>query len=201
MNLRVFARANGIEKADEKEEWILQWPIVLLIALAALVIGSAAGYFYRKNGCMQIIDGSNTGYPELSESLIRISGRSDPGLIQTNPERPAQPPAPIGPEPEHGYCWYFQQTALAQQSGDIGAAHDFASEALRSGLHPTYASDLAPLVLAFLQSADFENAEAMLSNNQVGSNDWNYLCGYWKTHLTDNNGDSLKSFYHDHNCR
>ena len=159
------------------------------------------GIFYRKNGCMQIIDGYNTGYPALSESLIRISGRSDPELIQTNPEKPAQPPAPIGPEPEHGYCWYFQQTALAQQSGDIDAAHNFASDALRSGLHPTYASDLAPLVLAFLQSADFENAEAMLSNNQVGSNDWNYLCGYWKTHLTDNNEDGLKSFYHDHNCR
>ena len=159
------------------------------------------GIFYRKNGCMQIIDGYNTGYPALSESLIRISGRSDPELIQTNPEKPAQPPAPIGPEPEHGYCWYFQQTALAQQSGDIDAAHNFASDALRSGLHPTYASDLAPLVLAFLQSADFESAEAMLMNNQVGSNDWNYLCGYWKTHLTDNNEDGLKSFYHDHNCR
>ncbi len=159
------------------------------------------GIFYRKNGCMQIIDGSNNGYPALPDSLIRISGRSDPELIQTSPERLAQPPAPIGPEPEHGYCWYFQQTALAQQSGDINAAHDFASEALRSDLHPTYASDLAPLVLAFLQAADFENAEAMLSNNQVGSNDWNYLCGYWKTHLTDNNEDGLKSFYHDHNCR
>ena len=84
---------------------------------------------------MQIIDGSNTGYPALPDSLIRISGRSDPELIQTNPEKPAQPPAPIGPEPEHGYCWYFQQTALAQQSGDINAAHNFASEALRSGLH------------------------------------------------------------------
>ena len=159
------------------------------------------GIFYRKNGCMQIIDGYNTGYPALSESLIRISGRSDPELIQTNPEKPAQPPAPIGPEPEHGYCWYFQQTALAQQSGDINAAHNFASEALRSDLHPTYASDLAPLVLAFLQAADFENAEAMLSNNQVGSNDWNYLCGYWKSHISENNNDKLKNFYHDHNCR
>ena len=159
------------------------------------------GIFYLKNGCMQIIDGSNTGYPALPDSLIRISGRSDPKLIHTNPEKPAQPPAPIGPEPEHGYCWYFQQTALAQQSGDINAAHNFASEALRSDLHPTYASDLAPLVLAFLQAADFENAEAMLSNNQVGSNDWNYLCGYWRTHLTDNNEDGLNSFYHDHNCR
>ena len=159
------------------------------------------GVFYRKNGCMQIIDRSNTGYPALSESLIRISGLSDPDLILTNPETPALPPAPIGPEPGHGYCWYFQQTTLAQQTGDINAAHDFASEALRRELHPTYASDLAPLVLAFLQSADIENAEAMLSNNQVGSSDWNYLCGYWKTHLSESNDDSLKSFYYNHNCR
>ena len=143
----------------------------------------------------------HAGYPALSESLIRISGRSDPELILTNPDTPAQPPAPIGPEPEHGYCRYFQQTTLAQQTGDIDAAHDFASEALHRDLHPTYASDLAPLVLAFLQSADFENAEAMLSNNQVGSNDWNYLCGYWKNHLPESNNDGLKSFYRDHNCR
>ena len=159
------------------------------------------GIFYRKNGCLQIIDEANTGYPALPESLIRISALSDPGLIQTSPETSARPPAPIGPEPGHGYCWYFQKTTLAQQSGDSTAAYEFASEALRRELHPTYAADLAPLALAFLKAADYESADTMLANNQVGSNDWNYLCGYWQNHLPETADDGLKSFYQSHNCR
>ena len=163
--------------------------------------GKTLGIFYRKNGCMQIIDEFNTGYPALPESLIRISGLSEPGLIRTNPETPARPPVPIGPEPGNSYCRYFQNVTLAQQSGDTAAAYAFASEALNGDLHPTYAADLAPLVLAFLQSADYESADAMLSSSQVGSNDWNYLCGYWQSHLSGTGDDRLESFYLTHNCR
>ena len=159
------------------------------------------GIFYRKNGCLQIIDESNIGYPALPESLIHISGLSDPDLIQTNPETAARPPLPIGPEPGHNYCWYFQKTTLAQQSGDLDEAYTYASEALRGELHPTYAADLAPLVLAFLEAADLESADEMLSNNQIGSNDWNYLCGYWTNHLSENSDNGLKTFYQSHNCR
>ncbi len=162
--------------------------------------GKTLGIFYRKNGCLQIIDESNIGYPALPESLIHIAKLSDPGLIQIDPETPAVPPAPIGEEGAHNYCWYFQKTTLAQQSGQTDAAYEFAAEALKMDLHPTYASDLAPLVLAFLQSADYESAETMLDENRIGSSDWNYLCEFWKNHNSDTTPE-MEQFYSKHNCR
>ena len=159
------------------------------------------GIFYKKNGCLQIIDRSNTDYPDLPESLIHISGLSDIRLIRSESTVPALPPKAIGDEPDHGYCYYFQKTTLAQQNEDLESALDFASQALIEDLHPTYASDLAPLVLAFLQASDFENAEAMLSANQIGSDDRSYLCKYWINHLSSERSDTaLKEFLENQGC-
>ena len=159
------------------------------------------GIFYRKNGCMQIIDRNNTNYPDLPESLVHISGLSDPDLIITSPSGPARPPAAIGNEPDHGYCWYFQKTTLAQQTSDQDTAYNTALDILKNDLHPTYASDLAPVILAFLNRGDFENAETMLRENQIGGSDWNYLCEYWQNDLPDDPSNSpLHRFYASHGC-
>ena len=159
------------------------------------------GVFYRKNGCLQIIDTLNTGYPELPDSLHHIASLSDPDLIQTAPEAPAQPPKAIGKEPDHGYCYYFQKTTLAQQAGDPDAAYEQAAAILQQDLHPVYASDLAPVVLAYLQKSDYEGAQAILDSNQIGSEDWDYLCTYWEEHIPGDVIDSgLDEFYKSHRC-
>ncbi|MBQ6519046.1 MAG: glycosyltransferase family 39 protein [Anaerolineaceae bacterium] len=159
------------------------------------------GIFYRKNGCLQIIDQNNTGYPELPESLIRISGISDPGLIITDPEKTTTPPAAIGQEPAHGYCYHFQKTTLALQKKDQNAAYQAALAVIQNDVHPTYASDLAPVVTALLNESDYENAESILQNNQIGSSDWKYLCEYWKKNVdTGIENRPLEDFYMEHEC-
>ena len=141
------------------------------------------GIFYRKNGCLQIIDEHNTNYPGLPDSLQHIAGLSDPKLIHTSPDKPAVPPAAVGAEGEHGYCYYFQKTTLAQQEEDPEQAYSFALQIVQNGLHPVYAPDLAPVILAFLVKEDYENAETLLSGNQIGSSDTGYLCEYWQETL------------------
>ena len=88
------------------------------------------GIYYKKNGCLQVLDSSNNNYPDLPESLRRIASISDIDLIQLSPENHAVPPAAIGPEPEHDYCYYFQKTTLAQQNGKNDEAYELAAEAL-----------------------------------------------------------------------
>ena len=161
--------------------------------------GKTLAVFYKKNGCLQIIDTLNSGYPGLPESIGRIASLSDPGLILTDPETPAVPPEAIGAEPEHGYCYYFQKISLARQTGDNETAHQLAAEALNADLAPVYAPDLAPVVLAFLQSGDISGAELMLGKGQIGSADRNYLCGYWMKSLPEDDGD-LSEFYKSHGC-
>ena len=157
--------------------------------------------YYKKNGCLQVIDASNRNYPDLPESLKRIAFVSDKKLIQPSPEKQAVPPAAIGPEPEHSYCYYFQKTALAQQNRENDKAYELAAEALRSGLHPVFAPDLAPLVLAFLEAGDIQSAEMMITSTPIGSGDVTYLCDYWQNGLSGKNTTSeLQDFYESHGC-
>ncbi len=159
------------------------------------------GIFYRKNGCLQIIDRQNIDYPGLPDSLGRIAGLSNKDLIILTPEAPAVPPMAIGPEPKHDYCYCFQKTTLAQQKGDPESAYSYASEALRSGLDPVYASDLAPVILAFLEADDLQSAEAMLSRKQLSPDDRKYLCAYWTYTLpAETAEETLTDFYKSHGC-
>ena len=157
--------------------------------------------FYRKNGCLQIIDTQNTGYPGLPDSLGRIAGLSDPDLIVTEPAAPAVPPAAIGPEPEHGYCYYFQKTALAQQNQDPEHAYEYAIEALRSDMQPVYAPDLAPVVLAMIEANDLQSAGTMMESVQIGVPDLKYLCQYRQNRQpTETASSDLTDFYKSHGC-
>lgn len=159
------------------------------------------GIFYKKNGCLQIIDSMNTGYPDLSESLIRIAPLSHNDLIITDSQPASVPPLPIGNEPEHGYCYYFQKITLSQQKGNTDDAYIYAQEALRSDLHPHYAPDLAPLVLAFLEQGDVSSAEQLISGNTIGSGDVDYLCSYWQDRIPDSSSDpDIQFFYKRHGC-
>ena len=137
----------------------------------------------------------------MLESLIRISSVSDLDLIQTDMTVSAQPPAAIGKEPEHGYCYYFQKTALAQQMNDQEKAYSYAKEVLSSDLRPVYAPDLAPVVSAFLQAGDIQNAESLIASTSISNEDMDYLCTYWKTAVPaiDDNED-LNLFYKSHGC-
>lgn len=159
------------------------------------------GLFYKKNGCLQIADEATAGYPDMPESLIRISSLSDQNLIITDTASPAKPPAAIGKEPEHGYCYYFQKTALAQQMNDPEKAYSYAMSVLSSDLRPVYAPDLAPVVSAFLQAGDIQNAESLVASISISNEDMDYLCSYWKNTVPgmDENED-LYLFYKSHGC-
>ena len=157
--------------------------------------------FYRKNGCLQIIDGQNKSYPGLPDSLRRITRISDPELILFDTGAQAVPPAATGPEPERTYCYYFQKTAAALQQKDPGTALKYASEARDLDLHPVYASDLAPVTFAFINAGDLAGAEMMLSGSQIGETDREYLCSYWTYALPpESSGEELLDFYKSHGC-
>ena len=111
------------------------------------------------------------------------------------------PPLSIGPEPEHGYCYYFQKTALAQQLGDNSAAYSYALEILNRDLSPVYAPDLAPLVLAMIKTKDYAGADTLISRSEISTADMDFLYNYWKF-VTDPDTaeESLTDFYKRHGC-
>lgn len=148
-----------------------------------------------------MIDLQTKNYPDLPDSVERIAGISDTRLILTDPETVSVPPVAIGPEPDHGYCYYYQKTALAQQSGDSLAAYDYASEILNSNLSPVYAPDLAPVVLALIEVEDYTGADTLIGRSGISASDSDFLCSYWKYSnpaVPDN--ERLTDFYKRHGC-
>ena len=131
------------------------------------------GIYYREHGCMLILDEDTRDYSGLPESIERTAVRSDTGLIRTDTQ--AVPPAAVGAEPEHGYCWYYQKIELALQQNDADSAHAQAKEVISEDLSPYYAADWAPVLAALAISDDVDSFAQAVENLQASSEEKEYL--------------------------
>ncbi len=78
--------------------------------------------------CIHVIDGSMPTYSSNERLIVQKVGEySNLDLIDTSVAQPMPPAVIFGAEPEHGWCYYYQQAALARQKGDwsrIGELYD-----------------------------------------------------------------------------
>lgn len=110
--------------------------------------------YYRENNCLQTITSTDKAYPGLPDSLQHVADISDIDLIATNSEQSAMPPAPIGKEPEHGYCYYFQKIELALQANDTEKASDLVDQVISQELEPVNAADWMPVAETMIKAGD-----------------------------------------------
>jgi tetratricopeptide (TPR) repeat protein len=94
-------------------------------------------FYYAPPGCLRLLDPQvervNRLIPE--NSLMRYAARlTDPKLILEEPR--AVMPAVYGPEPEHGFCYYYQKADLARQFKRWDEAAGFIDTALSFEEHP-----------------------------------------------------------------
>jgi hypothetical protein len=76
-------------------------------------------FYYDPPACLRLLDPDldTDNRFLLDESLMReASALSNPGRILREPS--GVMPDVYGPEPEHGWCYYFEQAELARQFGD-----------------------------------------------------------------------------------
>ncbi len=87
--------------------------------------------------CIHVIDGNMPTY-SASERLIvqKVGEYSNLDLIDTSAGPPTPPAAIFGQEPEHGWCYYYQQAALARQKGEWGRIGELYDAAKSAGLAP-----------------------------------------------------------------
>lgn len=94
-------------------------------------------FYYAPPGCLRLLDPDvervNRLIPE--NSLMRYAARlTDPRLILEEPR--AVMPAAYGPEPAHGFCYYYQKADLARQFGRWDDVVKFSDMALSFEEHP-----------------------------------------------------------------
>ncbi len=97
----------------------------------------AIALYYRPPGCLRVLD------PEIdpdnhlipNESLMRDGARLSSSAWIT-PNQMAIMPQVYGPEPVHGWCYYFEQADFARQEGDWQRVVKLAQVAFDLNDHP-----------------------------------------------------------------
>jgi hypothetical protein len=93
--------------------------------------------YYRPPGCLRLLD------PEIdpdnrlipNESLMRDAARLS-SSAWISPDQTAIMPPVYGPEPAHGWCYYFERADLARQEGNWQRVADLGRIAFNLNDHP-----------------------------------------------------------------
>ena len=123
--------------------------------------------------CLHVIDGTRLGDYNEDPFVKLVFDKSHLDQIITETEATISPPAEIfGPEPEHGWCYYYQKTSLAWQRGDWEETARWADEAAALDLKPSNRSEWIPAFEAYVRLNRLEDAEYLITQIQKKEKDF-----------------------------
>jgi hypothetical protein len=100
--------------------------------------------------CLHVLDGRKVELSGLVDNtlLSMVAGYSIVDRINVNAS-PAIPPAFLGSEPEHGWCFYYQKMNLARQQGNWDEVAQLADETADLSFSPNDVSEWMPVLEAY----------------------------------------------------
>lgn len=110
-----------------------------------LVISQASS-----SSCVRVINGAaleRSTFEDYGISMVAPHSNIEDVLINQNAHIP--PHLIFGPEPDHGWCYYFQKADLARQAGDWNEVARLGNEAQKLGLHPNDQIEWMPFLQAY----------------------------------------------------
>ena len=135
----------------------------------------------ERNRCLHLLSPQDEHDPDLADSMRGLLSISDLSRIEREPLKGWQPPASIfGPEPEHTWCYYFEQAELAYQYKDWQEIIRLMEEAKTQGFAPTDMKEYLPLLEAYLQTGQIEPARTLsLQMARLSNNIDDRICTAW----------------------
>lgn len=104
----------------------------------------------QPGACVRAID---SRWPLLATDdppeIVLAAPYSRAEVISTQGPGHAPPEWFFGPEPEHGWCYYFEKADLALQAGDLDEVVRLAAQAAEAGLKPVEAVEWMPFARAY----------------------------------------------------
>ncbi|MBI3739630.1 MAG: hypothetical protein HY258_11335 [Chloroflexi bacterium] len=150
--LRILA-GKGIENQERRGIYVVREYDNILIMTQATV-----------DGCVRILNGTQ---PELSsqdsQRVMLIAPRSQMKDVITDAGSKSPPEAVFGPEPEHGWCYYYQKASLARQQGDWNKVAKLGDEALSQGYYPGDSIEWFPFLQAYVALDNQEKLHPLVS--------------------------------------
>jgi hypothetical protein len=119
----------------------------------------SVAFYFSPPACLHVLD------PEidtvnrfiLDESLMREAAvLSSSSLIL--PEQKARMPGIYGPEPAHGWCYYFQKADLARQMEEWGQVAELGDRAFALDDHPNDPTERFVFIEGYAHNGDWDKA-------------------------------------------
>lgn len=121
--------------------------------------------------CVHVIDGLQAEFSPFEADSIRVIGPYSEIEHVLAEEAPHVPPALVfGPEPEHGWCYYYQKADLARQRGDWEEVLRLGEEAFGKKLAPKDDIEWMPFLQAYASTGDIESLAKLLP--KIGPNSY-----------------------------
>lgn len=135
-------------------------------------------------GCLQVLtDTYYRGEPLLSaeeEQLFDLA--KDNLILQTGPEIPMDI---FGPEPEHGWCYYYQKAELARDFDDWQAICSLWEQAKEKNLEANYGPDYAPFIESLARNQEWKAAAKLtIKAGKTTKESRPFLCTFWQMRLS-----------------
>lgn len=113
--------------------------------------------WYNTPGCVRVLSPvRDARLPGLPDELRYMLQNADLSTIQNGA---SQPPAFLGVEPAHGWCYYFEKVDLASTMGDWPSAAKMADAAISADDHPGYPADRLVLAEAYAMTGQWQKAQ------------------------------------------
>lgn len=116
------------------------------------------------DGCVRILDGIQ---PELSNSdtqrIMLIAPKSNITDVIAKASPSAPPKAIFGPEPDHGWCFYYEKASLAAQQGDWKTVASLGDKALGLGFYPSDSVEWMPFLQAYVKLGERDKIYPLIS--------------------------------------
>jgi hypothetical protein len=138
---------------------------------------------YLPPACLRLLDPDTERLNRLisENSLMRYAARlTVPGLILDGPQ--AQLPAIYRPEPEHGFCYYYQKADLARQFGEWDKVAELGDIAKSFEDHPFNPAEQLVFIEGYAHIGQWDRAVELSKPVYDYSNDimGRVLCRLWR---------------------
>jgi hypothetical protein len=135
------------------------------------------------NACLHVLDGRrfDQAVTEARPDVRFIAKYSNVGLIIPNAEQVIPLADVFGSEPPHTWCYFYQKMDLARQTGDWQAAVELGNEAESLGVGPAAVTEWMPLLEAYVELGDIENAKRIAQFIREDKYSFNKMCTQYES--------------------
>ena len=143
----------------------------------------AVAFYYEPPACLRLLepdlDENNRFIPDAS-LMRQASALSNTDRIIT--EQQAVMPAIYGPEPAHGWCYYFQKADLARQMNDWDEVVKLGDQAFKLDDYPNNPMERFVFIEGYAHTEDWDRAVDLSKTSYKVSKEYvgPLLCQLWK---------------------